>query len=523
MELLTHQDNPGFQAPCGLRLAGYESRRPDWKKHSLRISFRSRYGLSVVEHPIFDSLAVSAPNRGTGSLREPAVVLQTNEDVLVDATHGLQSKTSNRFDDVILGEYGDKKTKYLWTIDERGINAIHESTPFPNPRGKVVHTNLSQRASIGGEAWFESTDTVSINPRSGRFGAAAGMTRLQWEAAIRYWESLGYEVNAFPGRNRCSSLMLRSTDDSWASHHESVRSRAQYMRDQWSRMTEQEMGQLAARGCFVHVCVNGLYWGLYNLIERPDEEYLAHQLGGKDDDYIAIRSRGRRIDTDDAGEILWDRISEIATGNLSDPTQFSEMEDLVDIVDLIDYCLLQMYAGSEDWALVNGNNMRAYRRKMQYAKLKFMLWDADSTFASGWKNKDVHYPLPMEKSGKKGSFVYLFRQLMKSEKFRQMFASRVDKWCGKDGILGAAACQQRYETLLNQVEPALIAESARWGDIHTDEPYTPMEHWQNQKQRMLKDWFPNRTDIMLNELKKHGLTPDSLTPDSAAFQQHQDR
>ena len=152
-----------------------------------------------------------------------------------------------------------------------------------------------------------------------------------------------------------------------------------------------------------------------------------------------------------------------------------------------------------------------------------MHWDADSTFASGWKNKDVHYPLPMEKSGKKGSFVYLFRQLMKSEKLRQMFASRVDKWCGKDGILGTAACQQRYETLLNQVEPALIAESARWGDIHTDEPYTPMEHWQNQKQRMLKDWFPNRTDIMLNELKKHGLTTDSLTPDSAAFQQHQDR
>jgi hypothetical protein len=514
MELLPHQDEVGFQAPFGLRLAGYESRRPDWKKHSLRLSFRSRYGLSVVEHPIFDSPTVDAPNRGTGPLREPAVALKENEDVSIDSTHGLQSKTSNRFDDVLLGKYGDKKTKYLWTIDGRGINVVHQATPFPTPRGKVVHTNLSRRASLGGEVWFESPETVSINPTSGRFGAAAGMTRMQWEAAIRYWESLGYKVNAFPGQDRCSSLMLRSTDDSWASHHPAVRSRAQYMRDQWARMTEQEMGQLAARGRFVHVCINGLYWGLYNLIERPDEEYLAHQLGGKEDDYITIRSRGRRIDTDEAGELLWNRITAVASSDLNDPAQFAELEELMDMVDLIDYCLLQMYAGNEDWALVNGNNMRVYRRRMNYAKLKFMLWDTDSTFASGWKNEDVDYPLPMEKSGKKGSFVHLFRQLMKSDKFRQMFADRVDKWCGTDGVLGSAACQRRYEALLNEIEPALIAESARWGDIHSEEPYTPMEHWQAQKQRMLQDWFPNRSGILLKELKQHGLTTDSLSPES---------
>ena len=519
MELLSHQDETGFQAPCGVRLAGYESRRPDWKKHSLRLSFRSRYGQSVIENPIFDSLVVAAPNRGTGALREPAVALKKNEDTLLDSAHNLQSRTSGRFDNLLLGNYGDKKAKYLWTIDARGINLIHAATPFPTEKGKVVHTNLSELASLGGEAWFQSSDTVSINPRSGRFGAAAGMTRPQWEAAIRYWESLGYKVKAYPGRDRCSSLMLRSTDDSWASHHAAVRSRAQYMRDQWARQTEQEMGQLSARGRFVHVCINGLYWGVYNLVERPDEEYLAHQLGGKQEDYITIRSRGRRLDTDEEGELLWENITAAASKDLSDPEHFSKIEELVDLIDLIDYCLLQMYAGSEDWALVNGNNMRVYQRKMTFGKLKFMLWDADSTFASGWKNEEVDYPLPLKKSGKTGSFVHLFRQLTKSAQFRQMFAERVNKWCRTDGVLGAAACQQRYEKLLDAVEPALIAESARWGDIHTEEPYTPMEHWQKQKQRMLHDWFPNRSEILLNELKQHGLTTESWpqpTPEEAA-------
>jgi hypothetical protein len=514
MEFLDYQDKTGFQAPCGLRLAGYESRRPDWKKHSLRLSFRSRYGKSVVEHPIFDSPAVDAPNRGTGPLRDPAIELKENEDVLINSPHKMQSNKPGRFGDVLMGKYGDTKTKYLWTIDACGINLVKESTPFPTSRGKVVHTNLSQRASLGGEAWFESPETVSINPRSGRFGEAAGMTRPQWEAAIRYWESLGYKVNAFPGRDRCSSLMLRSTDDSWASYLAAVRSRAQYMRDQWARQTAHEMGKLAVRGRFVHVGINGLYWGIYHLVERPGEEYLAHQRGGNEDDYITIRSRGRRIDSNEVGDLLWDSITAAATPDLNDPTNFTKIDELVDLVDLIDYCLLQMYAGSEDWALVNGNNMRVYRRRMTYAKLKFILWDADSTFASGWKNDEVEYPLPMQKTGKEGSFVFLFRQLMKSEQFRQMFADRVDQWCNTDGVLGAAACQRRYEELLNELEPALIAESARWGDIHSEEPYTPMEHWQTQKQRMLQDWFPNRSAVLQKELKAHGLTNGNPSPES---------
>ncbi len=103
---------------------------------------------------------------------------------------------------------------------------------------------------------------------------------------------------------------------------------------------------------------------------------------------------------------------------------------------------------------------------------------------------------------------------MKSTEFRQMFAERVEKWCRTDGVLGAAACQRRYEALLNELEPALLAESARWGDIHSEEPYTPMEHWQTQKQRMLQDWFPNRSAVLLKELRAYGLTNDSLSPES---------
>ena len=513
MEFLPHQREEGFQAPCGLRIAGEGSRRPEWKKHSFRLSFRSRYGMSVLKQPIFESLEIDGPNNGTGPLRNSAFELLENEGVLIDETHGLQSRTTDRFEGVVCGKYGDRDVKYLWTIDERGINLVRDKTLFPTPRGHVVHSNLSSMASIGGEAWFDSEDSVTINARSGRFGANAGMSRAQWEAAVRYWERLGYKVKAIPGQDRSSSLVLRSASDSWVSPRSAVRSRAQYIRDQWVRRTELEMGKLAVRGRFVHVCINGLYWGIYNLIERPDDEYLAHQLGANEDNYVTIRGRGQRIDTNASGERMWDEISQLASTDLNEPTQFAAMLQLVDVNDLIDHCLLLMYAGAEDWALSDGNNLRAYYRRGRNAKLRFMIENADATFASGWKNDVVEYPLRFDGFAQRGSFAYLFQQLIKSEEFRKMFAERVEKWCGREGVLGAAACEQRYRALISEVEPALIAESARWGDVHFSSPDTLMLDWQQQKRWTLENWFPNRTDIIFDGLRRYGLMNGEQTPE----------
>ena len=88
--------------------------------------------------------------------------------------------------------------RYLWTIDLRGINLAWERSPWPTERNFLTHTNLSSRASIGGEAWFHDDGSVTINASLGRFGPRAGATPEQYAAAIRYWERLGYKVNAVP-------------------------------------------------------------------------------------------------------------------------------------------------------------------------------------------------------------------------------------------------------------------------------------------------------------------------------------
>jgi hypothetical protein len=137
-----------------------------------------------------------------GPRRPSARPTLEGEDILMTPADGLQSRSSGRFDDVVYGTHGDRATRYLYTIDERGINTAQESTPWPTPRGNIVHTNLSREASIGGEAWFGPNNTVTINAGSGRFGDGAGITPAQWDATADAWRSLGYTVVQVPYGSR---------------------------------------------------------------------------------------------------------------------------------------------------------------------------------------------------------------------------------------------------------------------------------------------------------------------------------
>ena len=60
---------------------------------------------------------------------------------------------------------------------------------------------------------------------------------------------------------------------------------SQYLRDVWMKESQRAMGQPSGRGSFVHLYVDGLYFGLYNLAERVGEDFCAEHLGGRREDW----------------------------------------------------------------------------------------------------------------------------------------------------------------------------------------------------------------------------------------------
>ena len=69
----------------------------------------------------------------------------------------------------------------------------------------------------------------------------------------------------------------------------------------------------------------------------------------------------------------------------------------------------------------------------------------------------------------------------------------------------------RYKKLADQVELAIIAESARWGDQSSATPYTVTD-WRKQRDYILNTYMPQRPALVLSQLKNAGLYPTVDTP-----------
>jgi hypothetical protein len=60
---------------------------------------------------------------------------------------------------------------------------------------------------------------------------------------------------------------------------------SQYIRDVWMKESLRDMGQPSSHGNFVHLYVNGLYFGLHNLTERLEDDFFSNHLGGDEEDW----------------------------------------------------------------------------------------------------------------------------------------------------------------------------------------------------------------------------------------------
>jgi hypothetical protein len=108
----------------------------------------------------------------------------------------------------------------------------------------------------------------------------------------------------------------------------------------------------------------------------------------------------------------------------------------------------------------------------------------------------------------------IFQQLMQNLEFRRLFADRIQKFCFDNGVLSPESVNDRWRLRADQIEDALIAESARWGDYRRDvhrwqaagpfDLYKPDVYWLPRMNYMVGTYFPNRTGIFLAQLKSAG-------------------
>jgi hypothetical protein len=302
------------------------------------------------------------------------------------------------------------------------------------------------------------------------------------------------------------SLQLRGFfHDTWTHPALDRRRRAQYVRDQWMRDSLLEMGQAdAGRGIYVHLYLNGIYWGLYNLHEQLDAGHYARYNGGDperidtlDGDPTCTGSEPGRLAN---GTIdTWLELQGIVASR-----DWDRICSVLDVDSFIDWSILNALAGAMD--IQPGSHWRAAGGGPDRRSWRFYTWDAERVLEITGQNGTRPSSDPTG----------LFDFLDDIQEFRGRFGDRVHRHLFHKGALTAERSAQRWLRRAGEIEPAIIAESARWGDYRRDvhpygtgpyHLYTRNAFWLPEKNRLLNEYFPRRTGIVLEQFKSRGLYP----------------
>lgn len=299
---------------------------------------------------------------------------------------------------------------------------------------------------------------------------------------------------------RFDTLILRgSNGDSWFHPSTTQQIRAQYIRDQWPRDTQHDMDRLSCGQGYVHLYINGLYWGLYHTIERPNASFFAEHLGGSKEDYDVVQHKNGTVDGD---RQAWNVMMRIANNGLVRNEAVEEIEQYLDIDNLIDFLLVNYFMGNVDW---DHNNWYGGRKREPGAGFRFFTWDSERTFLR--LNDDV--------TGKDNANqpTHLHQQLTANADYRMRFADHVHRHFFNGGALTVEAASARWMRRADEIALALSAESARWGDNkRPNNPYSPDEEWREELTFLITEYFPQRPDIVLNQLKARHLYPELDAP-----------
>jgi len=274
---------------------------------------------------------------------------------------------------------------------------------------------------------------------------------------------------------------------------------AQYTRDQFVADIQNELAGYSHHGRHIHLYINGLYWGIYNLHERPDHRFAASYFGGDADDYDCLKHDRNMIIN--GSNTSFNQMLNIAESGLASDEQYRLIQQYLDVENFIDYLIPNYFVGNYDWG---HKNWYATRNSADPNGLwRFHHWDGEHLMESLYEN--------VTGRDNAGGPSHLHQRLAQNAEYRLLFADHVHRHFFNNGALTVEGATALYQVRLDDVDRAVVGESARWGDNQMDRfahiRYMRDPHWLLERDWLLDVYFQQRTAIVLDQFKSRGWYP----------------
>ena len=306
--------------------------------------------------------------------------------------------------------------------------------------------------------------------------------------------SLDYDLYGEGATSEFNQILLRSgSHDTWFWTHPGG-GRGNYVRNRWAFDRQLEMGQPAPRGRFVQVFINGDYWGMHHLMERPNADFMASYEGGRSFEYDAVNA-GTPINGDNrAWRKLHDR------NVISD---YNELQQWLDVENYVDYMLLQFYSGN-DWDWNHSQNWSAARKREDGAGYVFFAWDSDVILRTTANANVIN-------RGGPGGIWNARGGVKQHDEVKMLMADRAQKYFFNGGMFTDERLRADVNAIADQIRLPVIAETGRWGG----RSYTP-DTWESAIKWMLDRFAPeesrSRAVTTIDQMRRYELFPSIDAP-----------
>lgn len=241
---------------------------------------------------------------------------------------------------------------------------------------------------------------------------------------------------------------------------------------------------LASRPVVLYL--NGEYWGIYYIHERPDERYLQDHFGIDIDD-VNIMGNWVNVVEHGSSENFIALSQWLETADLTLPEDYAYVESKIDIGNFIDYQIFELYSENADWPV---NNMRCWQlddgpwRWIFFDGDACLLWMTFNAFDNAVYMGSEIWPSSTQST-------LFFRKLMENEDFKARFESRFLELL--DSAFSYSVIEPIFENIKMQIEPEVPLQSYRFGFPMT------VETW-NMDMDRVKYFLSARTQYILEPL-----------------------
>lgn len=340
--------------------------------------------------------------------------------------------------------------------------------------------------------WPDGSDGLQANCGVARFGNAwtkYPKRSINVKCRPRYGESR-LHAPLFNGFDRGVLAKTSFDEIDFRSGSQDMNERGFYMAGRFVHDAMLDMGSLNPHGRFVHLYLNGVYWGQYDAREVMVEQFLADYLGGADEDYVAVKGNDNVGDDFALGApeppliAPWERV-------LSFRNSYNSIRPYLDVTHLIDFMLLWNYGNCE-------SEFRSVGPINAGTGFKFWIADADGflqTSANGL-NRTV-------RNGPGNLFSGLLAE--NNSDFKTLMADRIYKHFFNGGALTPSQNDARLAARMLEIRDSLIAECARWN-------YRTPANWEAASTTIRTSLFPSRTAELVGMLRNAGYYPSFDPP-----------